>query len=335
MAFGVLSAITPPDAYAQSAPSDSAAAQVLFDQAKKLMAEGRYADACPKLEESERLDAGSGTLLNLGDCYEHLGMFATAWGKFVEAAAVAKASGNAGRERVSRDRAVAVQPRVSNIVVNVGDAGATPGFEVRRDGAIVGKAQWATPMPADPGEHFVSASAPDKKGWQSKVTVGKTGQTFTVSVPRLEPNEGAVASSHPLAASPPVVPVTLHSEGAPTQPAPIDEARPGLGAQKLLALGVGAVGVAGLVVGTVFGLQSKSKHDEAAPQCAGGCNDDQGVQLMNDARTAGNISTVAFVVGLAGVAGAATLWLTSPSSKSSATARVGVSPTGIALRASW
>src|SRR3954470_4044560 len=49
---------------------DRAAAQALFDQAKELLARDNVTGACPKLEESQRLDPTSGTLINLADCYE-------------------------------------------------------------------------------------------------------------------------------------------------------------------------------------------------------------------------------------------------------------------------
>src|SRR5262245_18728599 len=58
---------------------DSAAAQALFDQGRKLMESERWAEACPKLEESQRLDPAGGTLLHLALCREHEGRIATAW----------------------------------------------------------------------------------------------------------------------------------------------------------------------------------------------------------------------------------------------------------------
>src|SRR3954468_2190760 len=83
-----LSMLAPSSALAQDA-SSQAAAQALFEQARKLMADGKFPEACPKLAESQRLDPGAGTLLNLGHCYEKSGRTASAWVTFKDAAAAA------------------------------------------------------------------------------------------------------------------------------------------------------------------------------------------------------------------------------------------------------
>jgi tetratricopeptide (TPR) repeat protein len=131
---------------------DQLAAQALFERAKKLMAEGHAAEACPKFEESQRLDPGSGTLINLARCYEQMGRLASAWNGYLEAASAAKASGNGQREKEARKRADAIRPRIANLVINVApEAQATAGLEVSRDGEPIGKAQWGVPIPADEG----------------------------------------------------------------------------------------------------------------------------------------------------------------------------------------
>src|SRR5436190_14534460 len=56
-------------------------AESLFRQAREEMKRGEAAAACPKFEESYRLDPSIGTLLNLALCEEALGHSATAWTK--------------------------------------------------------------------------------------------------------------------------------------------------------------------------------------------------------------------------------------------------------------
>src|SRR6476620_2846381 len=76
-------------AHAQEGGDARAAAQALFDSARTLMAQGNFNDACPKLEESQRLDPGVGTQFNLAVCYEAIGRNASAWSLFLEVAASA------------------------------------------------------------------------------------------------------------------------------------------------------------------------------------------------------------------------------------------------------
>src|SRR5258706_16461934 len=81
-----------------------AAAQVLFDQGKALVDRGKFAEACPKFQESLRLDKGIGTMLWLADCFDNNGQTASAWVQFKDAAAAA-ALAKDDREKVARDRA--------------------------------------------------------------------------------------------------------------------------------------------------------------------------------------------------------------------------------------
>jgi serine/threonine-protein kinase len=303
--------------------ADSAAAQGLFDEAKALMAAGKPAEACPKLEESQRLDPGSGTLVNLAKCYEQTRRIASAWSKFLEAAVSAKAAGNADRETGAREAAAALAPRVSKLIVLVPSSSRVQGLEVSRDGAVVGPPQWGMAIPADEGEHAIVAKAPGHQDWRGIAVIKGEGTTTSITVPRPVQAEHApaLALGVPSAAGP---------AGAPR--AATDESS-GLGTQRVLALVAGGVGIVGLGVGTVFALKTMSKQDEAEKYCDGtACRDPRGVTAGNDANAAGNIATIGMVAGAVGVAGGLTLWFTAPKQRST---EVAVGFGTVRIRGTW
>ena len=58
----------------------------------------------------------------------------------------------------------------------------------------------------------------------------------------------------------------------------------------------------------------------------------QGVHKWSTAGSTGNISTIGFIVGGVGVAGAVVLWLTAPTSSS---AQVGFGPGSLQVKGTW
>ncbi len=300
-------------AHAEASASDRAAARVLFDDARKLMSAGNYADACPKLEESQRLDPGIGTQFNLADCQEHVGKTASAWTNFLEAASSAKAAGQAPREKAARERAAAVEAKLSRLSVVV-QGGDVFGLEVKRDGAPVGKALWGTAVPIDPGAHTIVATAPGKKRFEQKIVVGQGGPTALVTVPKLEDDPSAAAA--PIAPVPagPLAPAPV--EPAPSgAPPPADEA-PGSW-MKPAGFVAGGIGIAGIAVGAAFGVVASSKLSSSKEQCRtddpNKCTPD-GVSLRESAQSAGTVSTIAFIAGGVFVAGGVALLVAAPSS---------------------
>src|SRR3954470_7719713 len=97
-------------ALAQPSPDARAAAAALFEDGRRLMGENKYAEACPKLEESQRVDPGMGTLYNLSVCFEAIGRTASAWVGFREVAQMASAAGQSDREKAARGKASALEP---------------------------------------------------------------------------------------------------------------------------------------------------------------------------------------------------------------------------------
>jgi hypothetical protein len=310
--------------------NDPAAATALFNDAKRLVKTGQYVEACPKFEESQRLDPGIGTQFNLADCYEHAGRTATAWATFLDVASSAKAGGQDARESVARARATALEAKLPKLAIMVTTTVA--GMEVRRNGELVGATLWGTATPIDPGDYTIEASAPGKKKWSSIASVGPNG-AVTVTIPELEAGDlpAAAPAAAAVASSPPT---------GSELPASSPDATPRSSSkQRTIGLVVGGAGVVGLGLGAVFGLQSMSKHSSYTSHCTGNVCDSAAVPLHDEAVKAGNLSTIAFIAGGALVVGGAVLWLTSPRAAPTTGLRVsplvGSSTAGLTFAGGW
>lgn len=161
-------------------------AQALFDDGRRLMDKKRYDEACPKLAESQRLDPGGGTLLNLAICHEKQGKLATAKLDYEEALAVATRDGRKDRQVIARDRLAASEATIPRITVLVGSAADTAGLEVKLDGLVLRRAAWGVATQVDPGAHVVEANAPGRSPWSIQITV-QASQKKAVDVPVLGP----------------------------------------------------------------------------------------------------------------------------------------------------
>lgn len=285
--------------------NDPATAQMLFDQAKKLMAQERYAEACPKLEESQKLDPAGGTLLHLAVCREREGRVATAWALYSDALSQAKRDKRADRAKFAQERIDVLVPRLPKMRVRVAPANrGLRGFRLTRDDLPVGEAQWGESVPVDPGARVMKAQADGRKAWVFKVDVPTQPNEISVEVPELEIDPQATE----------VGTTTKPQDKEKKRTISYEDATRG-DTQRTLGLVAGGIGIAGIGVGAIFGLISISKKNEADAQCHGPelklCTP-QGVNDGESAIEAGNISTVAFIAGAALAAGGAILYFTAP-----------------------
>jgi hypothetical protein len=164
-------------------PSDQAAiARELFDQGRTLMSSHQYAEACKKFEDSERLDPGGGTLLNLALCHESLGRTATAWAEYHDAVRVARDDRRPDREKFAVEHIAALTPRLSRLRIDVPAERRVAGLSIRRNGVVVDEAEWGMALIVDPGPQVVEARAPDMLPSRMTVTVGPDGAQESMTI---------------------------------------------------------------------------------------------------------------------------------------------------------
>jgi hypothetical protein len=78
-------------------------------------------------------------------------------------------------------------------------------------------------------------------------------------------------------------------------------------------MALGAVGIAGIGLGSFFGLHAKSLHDDAETNhCDPLTCDEAGVSLTKDARTNATISTIAFSAGAAALVAGLVVYFVAP-----------------------
>lgn len=308
----------PSKAQASAVPqSDSGTADrdanALFEEGRKLMTAGLFDQACPKFEEAAKAKEGVGILLNLADCYDRIGRTASAWTTYSQAAKLAGDKKDS-RADFAQQRASALEPRLLKVTIEVPSSSAVAGLRVYRDGVLIEEPFYGDAVPVDPGAYVIEAKAPGRLPWSRRVAIQ---------------NASAVVTVPPLDVDPKAAPVTA--------PPTADTTSHGMGTQKTLALVLGGAGVVGLGVGAVFGIISSSKHGTAEDHCSseGGqylC-DAEGVDAANSARSAGNVSTIAFIAGGVLLGAGAALWFTAPSATDSV--RVGVAPNGVRVRGTF
>ena len=295
-------ALPAPTAHAQTS-KNAAGAEALYEQARALMKQGDVEHACPKFKQSYELDAGGGTLLNLAECYEKQGKFASAWSSFKEALVIAQRDGRTERVEYAKKHIAIVEPQISKITIEVPSGANEPGLTVSLDGTPLGDAAWGVGMPVDPGAHQITASAPDKQSYERTIQIA-SGST-SIEIPKLAATEHAV--------SPP--PVVIDHDVA-KKPVP-DEPKSGSG-QRAAGFVIGGVGLVALGVGSYFGLHAMSKWNERKDQCTPGCT--EGAKSAGDAaKNAALISDIGFGAGIV-AAGIGTYLVLSAKSSSEASA---------------
>jgi hypothetical protein len=311
LALALLALATAPAA-AQPA---SASAEQLFRDGKKLISEGRIAEACTAFDGSYRKDPLVSTLLNLADCREKNHQLASAWGHFLDADRLTRNdAAQAMLNQTAHDRASKLEGRLSFLIINVPDESRIDGLVVTRNGTDVDPAEWNRKSPVDGGSYTIEAKAPGHEPWSTTVRVGDELDRQSVDVPRFK---------------------ALPEPPAGEEPRVGGGGGGGLTGRRKAAIGLGAAGVGAGVGALVLELSARSLYDDSKAES----DDARQQDLYDQANQRRLYAQIAGGVSAAAIGTAVVLWITGRPSVAEKVTKLrpllGRDRVGLAFRARW
>ncbi len=200
--------------------------------------------------------------------------------------------------------------------------------KVTMDGQTLADRLEGTAISLDPGEHVFRFEAQGQPPFEKTLVIREAEKDRHE---RIVIGAAATTAPRPALAAPAPAP----SATGTSPPPAADAGSSSWSTQKTMGLVVGGVGVAGLIVGGIFGALSVSAHNSYEQNCgsnigapAGFCNA-QGVSGQSDAASKGTLSTVFFVGGGVLAAGGAVLFFTAP--RGAGATQVGVGPGSVVV----
>jgi hypothetical protein len=232
-------------------------ADALFREGQRLLKEGKIAEACEKLEESEQLEATFSHEFVLGDCRERNGQLATASGWFVKAADQARATrGYGARERVARRRIAKLAPRLAHLQIVVHHL--LDDLVITRNDTALESQAWNQRVAIDGGTYKITAQAPGYRHWTTEVEV--TGEDKTVEIPELELDKPPSPEPTPAPEQPRASAEKPHSPAE--QPAP--DQRPKTSGKRKVSILMGGVGMIAEVAGVAYEIRANARPSDPA-----------------------------------------------------------------------
>jgi hypothetical protein len=304
--------------------AEESQAAALYREGRAEMEAGSYAEACPKIAESQRLEPLLPKLAYLAVCHERQGKTATAYREYLEVAASARAAGLPEREAKARHLAERIAPALLHARFH--RAAPRTAGQITCNGSPLPEEAPDGTIALDPGDYECTVAAPGHLSWSTSFTLGEEERSVVVVVPALKP----LPIEDP-------VPATPRPRQAPKRPRrpPATATTTANPVPFYIGAGVAfATGIAGVIVGGVYGARTFDQKDESDALCADGCNQ-AGVDAMNDARTSSYVSTVGFIVGLAGLGTGAFLTAWGATRPTHDEVALRVAPGSIAIAGAW
>jgi len=270
-------------------------ADQLFKKGKKLLAEKRYPEACTAFEESDRLDPGIGTKLNVARCYQEWGKLATAWRWFSDAEQMAKEAKDDRAQKI-HEIIEELDATVPRLTVKAPRDASTSDVVIKLDGIPFDVSALGIERRVDPGPHQIDYTVKGAK--QSKVIPVERGGSSEVMLNL--PKKSKTADKLKVDSS---VGASEQSEQT----------------RRLIGLGVSGGGVVAMGVAGVLTLRARSDYKHAiSAHCrgVGDMCDAIGQTATQSARHRANIATVVTVSGLAMVGVGLFVYFTTPTTAS-------------------
>lgn len=324
LAFSIL--LSSGAALAQQGDSSStASAQLLYDEARKEMSRGDYANACPKLEAAKKLlPMHLRTRITLADCYLGADKPATAAATLRDALELAQTQGEEQKIAEIQNKLPSVEANTPTLTVVVPrHLLRFDGFSTTRNGYALPLAEWEKPIRVDYGEVTIEASAKGMVPWASSIKVEKNSQKeyrVVVKPDWVLPDESKEEKREPGEEEPTATPIP------PTPPAPPRRGRSrhdtgaenadaqGNSTMRVLGIATMTLGGLGVASGLYFGMQAINQKDasDADGHCLPNDHCDQiGYDLRKEAVSLANTSTGFVIVGALAFGGGYWMWRSS------------------------
>jgi hypothetical protein len=264
----------------------AAQAKETFLAGREALKQGDLGRALALFRESQELHPSPGTLLNMANCEEQLGLLAAAWQHF--SAVLALLPPDDDRRPLAEAHVKDLGPRVPHVVIRLAQQ-APAGTTVSLDDAPLPPGRIGVELALDPGRHTIVASAPDRPSRRYTLTITE-GQHL---VSLVEPWYGAAFTDGEWGK----VEELSHIEKKPALPPPVSRAP-----QRIAGYSLSAVGLVSLGIGAASGAMAIVVNNQLKAMCPkpASCTA-SGVGMEQIDRGLATMSTVTVVMGIVGL----------------------------------
>ena len=198
------------------------------------------------------------------------------------------------------------EPQVPQLVLALPETAPKGTIVSKRDGLLLSSISLGIALPVDPGEHVIVTQVPSGPEHEQRISVPRRGgEARGVGDRAAEGCCEAAARQH-----------RHRYRGRTMRRAPHPAGLPGHRPSRTWAYVAGGIGVAGTRGRHGHGVDVDEQEEDGRGQLRTGlCAMNRGCRPADDGKTLGNISTVGFGVGVAGLATGVVLWLAAPKAK--------------------